>query len=245
MFWYSDNILPDANHKRFKIKEPKSKENEKGDPNEKYKFVFIGPDGTTYFFQHYSGTRQSGTGVTILQEQADTLTERWDAKSMEWDNDWVIHSGTHRTFPSGRVVATQFKQKVLKELKDTPSDLVNNRVFPEEMTLHELERRIQILKRSGESTRRFETQWHFRISSCFVNFILVIIGVSVAANTARRGLILRFGVAIFALFCHFILLRFGLILGENGELSPAMGAWIGNIVFGFFALVLYWRMGKL
>ncbi len=74
---------------------------------------------------------------------------------------------------------------------------------------------------------------------------MVLIGVSIAANTLKTGLTKRFGISLLATFCYFILLRFGLILGENGGLSPVMGAWIGNIVFGLMGMGLFWRIGRL
>jgi len=132
----------------------------------------------------------------------------------------------------------------LLELTDTPDDLVNTRVFPDEMRIKDLERRIDILKRSGEPTRRFETQRHFKISSCAVNFIMILIGISLAVNTHKTSLTKRFGISILATFLYFILLRFGLVLGENGELSPVIGAWLGNIVFGTLAVFLLWRIGR-
>ncbi|MBF0432960.1 MAG: LptF/LptG family permease [Fibrobacteria bacterium] len=245
MFWFGDTILPDANYERFKIKEPKTKENTSGNPNEKYKFVFIGPKNVTYFFQHYSGNRKSGRGVTILMERGDTLYQRYDCKRLVWENHWKAIDGSFRTFENGRIATTKFKDKLLKELTDTPADLVNNRVFPDEMRMVMLKRRIDILKRSGEQTRRFETQWHFKISSCVVNLIMLVIGFSIAANTMRSGLIKRFGLTLLFTFCYFVLLRFGLIFGENGTLTPVMGAWMGNMVFGSMALGFYANMGRL
>jgi lipopolysaccharide export system permease protein len=73
---------------------------------------------------------------------------------------------------------------------------------------------------------------------------MVILGITLSVNTAKRGLTKRFGVSLLLAFCYFILLRFGLILGENGGLDPGLGAWLGNIVFGSIALTLYLNMGR-
>jgi lipopolysaccharide export system permease protein len=244
MFHFGDSILADSNHKRFKIKEPRAPESKSGNPSEKYKFVYIGPQKTTYFFQHYSGSNKKGRDVTILMEQMDTLYQRYDCKKMYWENHWVLLNGIHRIFEKGNVVAEHFDRRDLLELRDTPEDLVNNRIFPDEMRLKELERRISILKRSGEPTRRFETQWHFKISGCAVNFIMIIIGISLTANTFGIGLTIRVGIAILALIGYIVLVRFGLAFGENGELSPVTAAWLGNGVFGLFGLILFWRIGR-
>ncbi len=242
---FIDKILPDANYRRFKIQEPKTSNNLSDNSLEKRNFVYIAPNSTTYFFQHYSGVGKTGSGVTLLLTKDDTITQRYDAKRMVWENHWVLKDGIRRVFINGVVNARPFKESHLHDLKDQPDDLVNTRIFPDEMDLNTLQNRINILKRSGESTRRFETQWHFKISGCLVSFILLLFGLSLMANTAAGGMAMRFGIAILMTFFYYILLRFGIVLGENGELSPVMGAWLGNIVFGFLAVVLFWKAARL
>jgi len=242
MFVFGDSVLPDANHKRFKIKEPKTPENKTGNPNEKYKYVFRGTDNVTYLFHRYSGNNQMGRRGTILMEENGRLVNRFDFRKMIWENHWVLLNGTQRVFKESAIESLPFKRMDMHQLKDTPQDFINNRIFPDEMRMKTLEKRIKLLERGGEPTHRFKTQWYFKIASCLVNLVMLLIGISISVNAGKSGLATRFGIALLLTFTYFILMRLGLTLGENGTLSPLLGAWLGNIVFGSISLILFFKV---
>lgn len=243
-YYFNDLVLPDANHRRFSIKEPQTKENEDDNPHERSKFVYIGPERTTYFIQYYSGLSKSGQGVTLLQDENGDLVQRYDAATIRWENHWILENGTHRTFKNQEVSTEKFSRLDMKNLTDRPEDLVNTRIYPDEMRIKELDYRIDILKRSGESTSRFETQRNFKESGALVNFIMVVIGASIAFGTGRTGVTKQIGLSLLVAFSYFFLIRLGLTLGENGGLSPKDGAWLGNYVFGGLSLILFYRTGR-
>lgn len=244
MYYFNDHVLPDANYKRFKLKEPIAKENEESSPESKSKFVYISPDHYTYFFDYYAADTKRGQTVTLLQDLNGDLIQRYDAQTMYWDSVWIMENGVHREFKDSGVVATTFDKKEMTWLKDLPTDLVNTRVYPDEMTRNDLKYRIGILKRSGESTARYETQLHFKESGAWVNFIMLIIGISMAIGTSRKGITKQIGLSLLIAFAYFFLIRLGLTLGENGGLPPIRGAWLGNYVFGGLALILFLRVGR-
>lgn len=244
MFHFGNTLLPESNHRRFQINEPKTPEGEAGDPMEKFNFVFTGSDHTLYYFEYYSAHRKSGQRVTLMREEKGRIVKRYDAQGMDWDLDgWKLENGTSRSFEKGAVVTESFKTLKLK-LADKPEDLIYNRIYPDEMTLKELEKRIAVLKRSGEPTRVFETQRLFRFSSPFVNLFMVVIGISLAAGTVKAGLARNFGLALLITFLYYVALRVGLVMGENGSLTPAEGAWLGNALFAPFGLFLLWRASR-
>ena len=254
MLWFENRVMPDANHKRFEINEPRSESDEGGDPLEKFNYIYTASDGSILFFDYYSGHRNAGQGVTLLMQPKDgPLQSRIDAKSMAWDSSgWVMKDGTRRKFKgssstsaSGAVDALAFKEMRLPELKDRPADLLDERVHPEEMGLKEMDRRIAILKRSGESARALETQKHFRLSSSLVNLLMTLIGAAMSVHTIKSGLARNFGIALLITFLYYVALRLGLVMGENGSLSPIAGAWFGNILFAPLAFFLYWRAARI
>jgi lipopolysaccharide export system permease protein len=247
MYYFSNTVLPDANYKRFRILEPKTAENKGGNTNSKYKFVYIGPDGTTFFLRRYYVSNKRGRGVALLMEKNGILKERYDAQVMTWKSDstvWELRDGVHRVFTDTGIVAESFNKRELSQLQDTPEDLVNNRVFPDEMRLNMLQRRIDIMQRSGEDTSRFETQWHFRIAGCFVGFVTMLLGLSLSIHVVRAGLAKRVGLAVVMVIIYFVVLRLGVILGESGALSPFNGAWFGNYIFGSLSIWIFWRASR-
>src|SRR5690606_7702258 len=113
MFWFEDAVLPDANHRRYQINEPKSQDgNQGGDPLEKFNFLYTASDGTILYFDFYSGHKKTGQGITVLsQPRQSPLEMRIDARSLAWDSaGWVLRDGTRRTFGPGTLDALTFKE---------------------------------------------------------------------------------------------------------------------------------------
>lgn len=242
MIWFQDRVLPEANHRRYAINEPSSNERQSGDPQERFRFLYTASDGTLYHLEYYTAHRLEGSGVTVLGLDEGRPTWRIDARTLRWDSTgWVLLEGTERVMKGDTLLATPFRKRNLPELSDKPEDLLDNRTFPEELTFRDLEKRIAIQLRGGENPRLYATHWHFRYSSALVNFVMALLGVSLAVNTVRTGLMRNFGIALGITFLYYVALRFGLVLGENGTLDPRWGAWLGNILFAPVGLFLWWR----
>ncbi len=248
MFWFENSILPDANHRRYEINEPKSMDGDSGgDPLEKFNYLYTSTNGLILYFDFYSGHRNSGQGVTVInQPKKGPLAMRIDAKTMSWEKDkgWTLREGTKRVFKKGLLEATAFKELPFTQFQDQPKDLLDDRTYSEEMAMDELDRRIDILKRSGETSRILETDRFFRFSSSVVNFFMVLIGTAMSVHTIKTGLAKNFGIALGIWAVYYVALRVGLVMGENGSLSPLVGAWFGNFIFAPLGLILFWKAAR-
>jgi lipopolysaccharide export system permease protein len=247
MYWFEDRVLPDANHRRYGISEPKSQDGESGgDPSEKFNYLYTASDGMVLYFDFYTGHKNSGQGVTIIrQPKHGGIQTRIDARGLAWVKDhWVLRDGMRRDFRDGKLTAKPFTETPFPEFKDAPKDLLDDRSYPEEMGLKELDRRIAILKRSGENPRVLETEQLFRLSSSLVSLFMALIGAAMSVNTMKTGLARNFGIALLITFLYYVALRLGLVMGENGTLSPMVGAWFGNIIFAPLGLVLWWKAAR-
>jgi lipopolysaccharide export system permease protein len=247
MYWFEDRVLPDANHRRYQINEPKSQDGEGGgDPLEKFNYLYTASDGTILYFDFYTGHKNSGQGVTaIRQPKYGPVEFRIDARAMTWEKDhWVLKDGMRREFRNSGLRATPFKEARFPEFKDLPADLLDDRSYPEEMGLSELSRRIAILKRTGENARVLETERHFRLSSSLVSLFMALIGAAMSVNTIKSGLGRNFGIALLITFLYYVALRLGLVMGQNGSLDPLVGAWLGNLIFAPLGLALWWKAAR-
>jgi lipopolysaccharide export system permease protein len=241
MYWFQDKVLPDANHRRFQIQEPSTRESPGGDPKERSNYLYTGQDGTQLYFQYYTGERREGTNVTALRLREGRPTLRVDAAALRWDSGWKFVSGTRREFQGDAVRATPFDYWRFQDFPDHPEDLLDDRTYPDEMAQVELRRRIGVQTRNGEPAHALQTHWHFRLSSSFVAFFMVWMGAALAVHTVRSGLARNFGVGLLITFLYYVALRLGLVMGENGSLPPALGAWFGNLAFLPLGLLLWWR----
>jgi len=247
MYWFEDRVLPDANHRRYEISEPRSQDGESGgDPLEKFNYLYTASDGLVLYFDFYTGHKNSGQGVTVIrQPRHGQIQTRIDARSLAWVKDhWVLRDGMRRDFKDGKLTAKAFAETRFPEFKDVPKDLLDDRSYPEEMGLKELDRRIAILKRSGENPRVLETEKLFRFSSSLVSLFMALIGAAMSVNTLKTGLARNFGIALLITFLYYVALRLGLVMGENGTLSPMIGAWLGNLLFAPLGLLLWWKAAR-
>jgi lipopolysaccharide export system permease protein len=244
-FFLQDRVLPDANHKRFEINEPKTITigGDGGDPLERYEFLYTASNGVLLHCRFYSGRKKSGSGVTLLKPKSSGLAYRIEASSMKWqDSVWRIKDGIWRNFKGGdSLEAIPFKDTVLTGFVDSPEDLLDNRVHPDEMSLAELDKRIQTAQRNGDDTHLLETHKHFRYASTFVNAGMTTMGASLAVHAVRTGLARNFVVGLLVTFVYYVALRLGLVAGENGGMPPIAAAWFGNSIFLPVILLLWWR----
>jgi lipopolysaccharide export system permease protein len=246
MFVLQDRVLPDANRNRFRIQEPGTNMFDGSDPQERTNFLYTSSDGLLLYFQQYSGQAKSGSLVTALRLENGLPVMRIDARNLNHSDSlgWVYIDGTIRRFKGDTVIAERFADYSPPDFKDPPGDLLDERVYPDEMSLAELQRRIDVLRRNGEPSHALRTHWHFRFASAFVNFIMAALGALLAVNAVRTGLSRNFGIGLLITFLYYVALRIGLVLGENGGVAPMAAAWFGNMVFFPVAVWMWWRAGR-
>jgi lipopolysaccharide export system permease protein len=246
MFVLQDQVLPDANQRRFRIQEPGANMFDGSDPRERSNYLYTAADGTLFYFQQYSGQLRDGSIVTALRLRDGSPVLRVDAAHLQWNDSlgWRFLDGTVRTFIGDSVAARTFTEWSLPGFTDPPADLLDERVYPDEMSLAELSRRIAVLRRTGEPSHGLRTHWHFRIASALVNLIMAALGALLAVNAVRTGLARNFGIALLITFLYYVALRIGLVMGENGGLSPVLAAWFGNLVFFPLAVFLWWKAAR-
>jgi lipopolysaccharide export system permease protein len=267
--WYlDDNVLPDANHRRYEIMEPLQQQRKDPRIKDKSNFAFIGSDKSSWFMKHYSGDNKLGRDVVLLLKHDGDLAERYDARRIRWvtpedsisaaddsarkknavSGYWQLEDGYQRVFhKEGDIAVRYFRKDILGEKTGMrPEDFLNDRQRGDEMNTTMIKARIESLRRSGEDTRKLETAYYFKFSGALMNFLVLLIGAALAHRFNRSGgLSQKFGIGLFLVFSYYIVIRIGLKMGENGALSPMLGAWIGHIVFAVIAIVMLHRSFRL
>jgi lipopolysaccharide export system permease protein len=250
LFAIGEIFLPDSNHRRLEIAETRMEQRKNPRVKEKNQFIFIGSDHSDWYFKYYNGITKKGDNVSlVLQNSNGKPTARYDAKKIEWgDSSWILLDGWARYFSNdGNLSADKFKtMDIEKQTSVLPEDIINERQSHEEMNTKQINRRIQILQRSGEDTKKMETQWHFKYSGPITALVTLIIALSLSHKYRRDGsLSQQFGIGIIFTFSYYIVVRVGLQMGENGILEPWVGAWIGHIIYGTAALAMLFRSFRL
>ena len=102
------------------------------------------------------------------------------------------------------------------------------------MSYRELRSYVVRLRASGARVENFLVDLHLKLAFPLVNFIVVLIGASLATRLRMQGAALGFGLSVLIAFLYFAFMR----TGHNGALPPYLAAWLGDMVFGLVGAVM-------
>lgn len=203
---------------------------------------FLGPNEKVHN-KYYSKRDTSVRGFRIETFEDGKLVKVLKAKKLlflEPPNRWTIKDYEVRTF-NGLDETLQVESKATKDttLNMTPSDFIQNLKEMENMTTGDLREFIEREKDKGlGASKNFLIQLHQRNSEPFSIIILTIIGAAIASRKVRGGMGLHLAIGVIIGAAFVIITQFSATFSNNLSLSPALGAWLPNIIFGLVALFL-------
>jgi lipopolysaccharide export system permease protein len=139
----------------------------------------------------------------------------------------------------------------MPELQDKPSDIQLQLKF-QRMNAIEAAKRTQLslgeikyLRDHVELNPRdralLQTQYHARLAQPWTCLVVALVALPFGARAnSRRNVMVGVASSIFIVFSYFVLLRTGLALGTGGYLPAWLAAWLPNVIFATFGLVLTW-----
>jgi lipopolysaccharide export system permease protein len=186
---------------------------------------------------YYIRTVDSGHEVlrdVVLQEfdHSGRLHSRIDAREAVFQNGaWLFRTGYFRSgLPDSERVAA-FRNLWRTDLGEEPDDLFRLDPDPLNMGRADLGRYIERLRESRVRTRKFEVDYHIKLSYPLINWIIVLLGASLSVRIRRTGWALGLGLSLFIGFAYYGFIRVGQALGYSGAVSPLFAAWVGNLAF--------------
>ena len=238
----SELVVPIANRERDDIYEKQIQSIQRETVSERPDFTYLGAGGRIYYMRLYSVREKRMHDVSIQEFQRDTLRRRIDADEAWWDGRrWVFRSGIERRFRGDTEAAMTFRQAVLPGLRERPEDFAKETRTPAEMNYFELRSFVDRLRASGGVVTKYLVDLHLKLAFPLVNFIVVMIGASLATQLRLRSAAIGFGLSVAISFIYYALMRTGQALGHTGALPPYAAAWLGDLMFGLVALLMLWR----
>jgi LPS export ABC transporter permease LptG len=203
-------------------------------------FYYFGNKNTMYMFQEFSTLPQSARGIWRESFDSSSIRERIQADHMLYDSTgWRFIKGTVRTFTVDGSTVMPFDTLRDTVLRAKPIDMVAQIKSPEEMSYWELERYILAASRRGEAVLKYEGQLEFKKALPWMNFIVILLGISITARAGRKGSAALFGIGLMMAFAYWLISQFAIVFAQNGHLPVLVGAWIGNVFFFILGLFLY------
>jgi lipopolysaccharide export system permease protein len=108
--------------------------------------------------------------------------------------------------------------------------VVDPHTDPGSLPLWQLGTLIDLLKASGSNVERLTTIWHMKIAYGFAIPVMSLLALAVLSF--NLNIYLSVGVSLAATFFYYALFTFFASAGQRGMISPLLGAWLGNLVFG-------------
>jgi lipopolysaccharide export system permease protein len=242
-FYLSSEVIPRASVKRlaFENQFKRTKKNPTYADN-----VQLQVDtGEIAYMEHFDGVSKTGLHFSLDKFEDKKLISHLTARTVVYDtlsdirNKWQLRNVTIRELRGMRETIT-YHEHIDSVIMMEPKDFLFTRNQQETMTNKELKDYIEKQKLRGSANMKaFEVEYYKRFASPFAAFILSAIGMSLSAKKRKGGMGLALGTGL-ALSASYILLQsISSTFSINAGFSPAIAAWIPNIIFFFIAWFLY------
>jgi lipopolysaccharide export system permease protein len=251
-FYIGEGVLPKANTARRQLIEKvgderavKSHGATSAQQEYRRNFYYFGDNRTIYHFDEFRTSPCLTRNVWRQTLEGSSVVQRVSAESADYKNNrWVFKKGLLRIFRGDSVSALTFDTLVDTILNVRPQDMVAQIRSPEEMSYWELASYVDKTRRRGEDVSKWRAQLDFKIALPMMNFIVIILGISISARAGRKGGAVLFGIGLLLIFAYWIISQFAIAFAQNGQLPPLIGAWFGNLLFLAIALPLYGRASR-
>jgi lipopolysaccharide export system permease protein len=208
-----------------------------------------GEGGWIILGRRYNVRTMLGDDIKVHRIVDNKITKTYVAEQITHsDSGWTLINGvaqTHadldRDLPESFVT---FDTLWAPFLTQTPEMLAEVPVPPRQESFFDLLRRIKQKEILGEPANRDWVELYLKITFPFANFILVLIGIPLAANPRRSGPSVGFGLSIIISFIFFVLIRTGQSLGNNGKIPPLLAASVGDIFFILIGAIMFFKARK-
>ena len=202
--------------------------------------VIKGERGTDLDWFLYANSYDSRTSTfsqaTLVYMQGNAPVQTAYAERIAWrDGTWVMEEGVAYHFGAdGSVVVARYPahMRPVDLGGQGPDEIARLQKDPEEMSLAELQRHIEILRAQGADVRSLEVKKHLKYSIPLASFFFALIGVPLGIQSHRSAASIGFGLSIIIIFAYYILMTLGSALGQGGVLPPLVAAWVQNLLVG-------------
>lgn len=243
VFLFTDLVVPEST-RRFNIVRDQVRALNRDDGSRR-RVLLQDRGGQLIFARAYTSGRQRATDVLWERLDGARVVERVQAEALQWraSDGWVFVGGRHYGFDAEGGQAVPF-DSLEAPITLVPSDFARQEKHPEEMDYSELKRYIARATANGEDATRHRVDLHLKLSFPFTCFVIVLLGAPIAAGARHAGLASTFGRGLLICFVFYGCVQAGQALGWNKVLSPLVGAWLANIVFGAVAFYLLRKAHK-
>lgn len=204
-------------------------------------------DSTYIFVQNFDLKRNSGYNFSSETYQRLKLKSKLTADNINWNEKDSIFS------LSGWKKRLVFKDKDIISTGNsidtvfafTPKDFNYKSALAQEMPSRELKEFIKISKKRGvKNLNAYLVELHKRTSLPLASYILTLLAVALSSRKRRGGMGVNLALGITVMFLYVFFMKVGEVLGAVAGANSLLNVWMPNILFGCFAIYLYFNARK-
>lgn len=242
----SDFIMVPANYKKDELKRSRIEQRPASIGNIRQDVIKSGKDGWIVFARKYNESERTGDFIVIQKIADNEVKIAIKADRMTWaDSGWILTHVSRRVFDQGNEIEFELSDTLFTaDLPQTPEVMSHQTKKPRDSRFFELLKTIRLKEWMGQDTAADRVELYLKFSFPFFNFIIIILGIPLAANPRRSGGSVGFGLSVIISFIYFVILRAGQSFGYNHKLTPLLAATIGNIIFLAIGLVMFIKARK-
>ncbi len=238
-FYLANFVIPKANITR---REFKDRYIENLNQNKDHNIHLQISPGTFAYVESFNLHTNTGQRFSLEKFNADrSLSFKLNSYKMVYDSvsgKWKIYNYYIREI-NGNVEKLRKGAQLDTLINLLPSDLFIKKEDFEVMNYFEIRDYINEQKMKGNPRiQDYEVEKHKRIAFPFATLVMTIIGVSLSSRKVRGGIGLHLGLGIGLAFLFILIMQ---VFAVSGNLSPALAAWLPNIVFGIIGIYLYFQ----
>lgn len=204
-------------------------------------------------YNHSKGEPLEAIEILIMDENhkatqkiiADQAT--WSLESRQWTlSKPIIFNLNQKTIEGNQTLSNAppiiSTKDMVTDWAETPWQIIHPGLKAPYLGIPGLKGWLKNHKDNPLSDKRsYQTHLYYRVAQPFICLIIILLAAPLGIVLNKRGVGGGIAVAIFLcagmIFCSTVFPT----LGESGHLPPLIAAWATNILFGFVALILFYR----
>jgi len=201
-----------------------------------------------YFIERYDPETYTLSNITIIEfDENQNIKQKIVARTGKWTGiGWKFYQCQISTFnpKSGKKPVQYYKEKLM-DIKETPKDLLKQRLSVTSMNFPQLAAYIERFASSGatRAVNNLRVDLHSKVSTPFGIFVIILVGLpfSLMLRSRKRSSFAAIGIAMGIGFLYYVLSALCLALGKGGLFDPVIAAWAAPLFTLIIALIIIKR----
>ncbi|MCL5037206.1 MAG: LptF/LptG family permease [Chloroflexi bacterium] len=213
------------------------------------------PDGSErlYAIRMMDGEQGVMKDITVIYYKNGKRERQVFADRARWDgNSWLLEQPRTIDFNDKGTVQYESASKLaVMPLLQTPQELSKRERSPrDEMNSKMMKEKLKVMAKgliNNDLKRDYNellVTYYQKLATPFTCLVFGLFGIPLGVRPQRTSTSIGLGLSLVFIFIYYVLMMMGMALGKNGSLTPFMGAWLPNVVFGGIGIYLLLRMSK-